>query len=71
MKVDGYKLPCTCKITNPIIHLGNRELNDDFYAVNIGDNDVILGIYCMFYLVEFSINLWKLEKRFKSSGEKR
>ena len=41
------------------------ELEDEFYVVDMGDYDVILGMTWMASLVEFTPNLAKLEMRFQ------
>lgn len=57
MVASGYKLPCTCKISTLSIQLGYHELKDELYVVDMGNNDVILGMTWMLSLVEFSFNL--------------
>lgn len=47
MVADGYKISCTHNIFNLTIHLGDYELKDELYVVNIGDIDVVLGMHWM------------------------
>lgn len=67
---DGYKLSCTYKISNLSLQLGEYEMNDEFYVVNIGDTDMVLGMHWMKSLVEFSFNLQKMEIKFEANGKK-
>ena len=65
MVANGDKLLCTRKISNLRIRFGDGyELEDEFYVLDMGDYDVILGMTWMASLVEFTINLEKLEMRF-------
>ena len=58
------KLLCTQKISNLHIRFGDGfELEDEFYVV-----DVILDMTWMTSLVEFTLNLAKLEMRFQHEG---
>ena len=69
MVSNGGKLLCTRKISNLHIRFGDGyELEDEFYVVDMGDYDVILGITWMASLVEFTLNLAKLEMRFQHEG---
>ena len=43
-------------------------MEDDFYVVDMGDYEVILGMTWMESLVEFTFNLAKLEMRFQHEG---
>ena len=65
----GDKLLCTQKISNLHIRFGDDyKLEDYFYVVHTGDYDVILGMTWMALLVEFTLNLAKLEMRFQHEG---
>ena len=69
MVANGDKLLCTQKISNLHIRFGDGyELKDEFYVVEMGDFDVILGMVWMASLVEFTLNLAKLEMRFQHEG---
>ena len=69
MVANGDKLLCTQKISNLHIKFGDGyELEDEFYVVDIGDYDVILGLAWMASLVEFTLNLAKLEMKFQHEG---
>ena len=69
MVANGDKLLCTWKISNLHIRFGDGyELEDEFYVVDMGDYDVILGMTWMASLVEFTLNLAKLEMRFQHEG---
>lgn len=70
MVASGHKLLCTQKITNLHMRIGDYELADDFYVVDMGDYDVILGMTWMTSLVEFTFNLEKVEMRFEHQGRK-
>ena len=57
------------KISNLHIRFGDGyELEDEFYVVDMGDYDVILGMTWMTLLEEFTLNLAKLEMRFQHEG---
>ena len=69
MVANGDKLLCTQKISN--LHIKFRdgyELEDGFYVVDMGDYDVNLGMTWMASLVEFTLNLEKLDMRFLHEG---
>ena len=69
MVANGDKLLCTQKISNIHIRFGDGyELKDEFYVVDMGDYDVILDMTWMALLVEFTLNLVKLEMRFQHEG---
>ena len=69
MVANGDKLLCTRKISNLHIRFGDGyELEDEFYVVDMGDYDVILDMIWMASLVEFTLNLAKLEMRFQHEG---
>ena len=68
--VDNSDKPlCTQKISN--LHIRFRdgyELEDELYVVDIGDYDFILNVVWMALLVEFTLNLEKLEMKFHHEG---
>ena len=69
MVANGGKLLCTLKISNLHIRFGDGyELEDELYAVDIGDYDVILNVVWMALLVEFTLNLEILEMKFHHEG---
>ena len=43
-------------------------MKDEFYVVDMGDYDVILGMVWMASLAEFTFNLEKLEMKFQHEG---
>ena len=66
---NSDKLLCTQKISNLHIRFGDGyELEDELYAVDIGDYDFILNVVWMALLVEFTLNLEKLEMKFHHEG---
>ena len=65
MAANGEKLLCIQKISNLHIRFADGyELEDELYVVEMGDYDVILGMTWMASLVEFILNLAKLEMGF-------
>lgn len=70
MVADGFHISCTKKIANMSMQLGNYEVKDDFYVVNIGDTNVVLGIQWLHSLGEISLNLQTVELKFQSDGKK-
>ncbi|XP_059073375.1 uncharacterized protein LOC131874148 [Cryptomeria japonica] len=58
------------KISNLYMWIRDYELVDDFYVVDMGDYDVIIGMAWMTSLVEFTFNLEKVEMRFEHHGKK-
>ena len=65
MVANGDKLLCTRKISNFHIRFGDGYgLENEFYVVNMKDYDVILGMTWMASLVQFTLNVEKLEMRF-------
>ena len=70
MVADGFKIDCTKKIFNLQLRLGDYDMTGDFFVVNIGDQDMVLGMNWMKSLVEFTFNLQKMEMRFEVNGKK-
>lgn len=70
MVASGHKLLCTQKNSNLHMRIGDYKLVDDFYVVDMGDYDVILGMTWMTSLVEFTFNLERVEMRFEHQGRK-
>ena len=44
MVADGFKIDCTKKISNLQLRLGDYDMTGDFFVVNIGDQDIVLGM---------------------------
>ena len=42
--VDGYILKCDRKITSLPLKINNFDFKADFYVVNMGDIDLVLGM---------------------------
>jgi hypothetical protein len=43
MVADGFKIDCTKKISNLQLRLGDYDMVGDFFVINIGDQDMVLG----------------------------
>jgi hypothetical protein len=41
---DRYNLECTRRIRGLRVTMGNYTLIDDFYVVDLGDTNVVLGV---------------------------
>ena len=65
---DGYTLKCDRKITDLPMRLNNYEFKTEFYVVNMGDTDVVLGMAWLHDLGEFTLNLRDMEMKFKVDG---
>jgi hypothetical protein len=48
--------------------LNNFEFKANFYVVNMGDIDMVLGMKWLHDIREFTLNLCEMEKRFKMDG---
>lgn len=68
---DGSTICCKRMVSNMSMKLGNYEVKDDFYVVNIGGtDDVVLGIQWLLSLGEITLNLQTMELKFMTEGKK-
>lgn len=68
---DGSTICCKQIVSNMSMRLGNYEVKDDFYVVNIGGtDDVVLGIQWLRSLGEITFNLQTMELKFMSEGKR-
>ena len=68
--VDGYTLTCIRKVANLTLRLNNYELHSDFYVVNMGEIDIVLGMKWLHDLGVFSLNVSKIEMYFEVDGRR-
>lgn len=65
---DGNVLICDKMISDSPIKLNNYEFKADFYVVNMGNMDVVLGMTWLYAIGEFTLNLRDMEMKFKVDG---
>jgi hypothetical protein len=65
----GHVLPCTKRIQQMELILGVHEMKDDFYVVNVGDIDMVLGVQWLHSLGEYTTNYQTMELKFKKDGK--
>jgi hypothetical protein len=65
--VDGYMMTCLDMIPNLEFKLGNYTLTDTFYAVELSDIDVILGVQWLYSLREIGFNYQTLTMSFRDA----
>ena len=69
MKVaDGHTLTCERMILDLPLKLNNFEFKADFYVVNMGGTDIVLGMKWLHAIGEFTLNLRDMEMKFKIDG---
>lgn len=67
--VGGNILSCTSRIQQMELILGGYRVRDDFYVVDIGDTDVVLGVQWLHSLGEYTIDYQTMELKFKHDGK--
>ncbi|GLJ35771.1 hypothetical protein SUGI_0718350 [Cryptomeria japonica] len=68
--VDSYTLTCNKMITDLLMRLSDYEFKVDFYVVNMGDMDVVLGMTWVHAIEELTLNVKHMELRFEANGRK-
>ena len=66
---DGYILKCDRKIIGLPLKIKFFDVKVDFYVVNIGDIDLVLGMTWLHDIGEFSLNLRDMDMKFQSEGK--
>ena len=66
---DGFTLRCDKMISKLPMHLNNYEFKTDFYVVNMGDTDMVLGMTWLHDIRIFTLNLCEMEMRFEMDGK--
>ena len=66
---DGYTLKCDRMIRNLPMRLNNFEFKADFYVVNMGDTDMVLGMTWLHDIGIFTLNLREMEMKFEMDGK--
>lgn len=69
--VDGYNMSCTRRIQQLPITLGNYIVIDDFYVVDLGDTNAILGIQWLHSLGKYSQNFQIMELKLRAIDGRR
>lgn len=67
--VDGFVLKCDRKITKLPLKINNYDFKTNFYVVNMGDTDLVLGMTWLHDVGEFTLNLREMEMRFQLDGK--
>ena len=66
---DGYTLRCERMIRDLPLRLNNYEFKADYYVVNMGDIDLVLGMKWLHSLEEVTLRLKDMEIRFEVDGK--
>lgn len=61
---DGYTLKCNRMITQLPLRVNNYEFKTDFYVVQMGDTDLVLGMKWLHELGKFTLDLQEMEMSF-------
>jgi hypothetical protein len=64
--VGGHIMPCTQKIPQLCIALGNYTVTDDFYVVELQDTNIILGVQWLVSLGKHFVDYQAMELEFKA-----
>jgi len=64
-------MECLDKVSDLEIKLGNYTVRDTFYAVDLSDTDVVLGVQWLITLGKITTNYQTLEIGFRDSDRKR
>ena len=67
---NGYTLICTRKVANLTLRLNNYELHSNFFLVNMGEIDIVLGMKWLHDLGVFTLNVLKMEMYFEVDGRR-
>ena len=67
--VDGFTLRCDKMISKLPMRLNNYEFKADFYVVNMGEIDMVLGMTWLHDIGIFTLNLCEMEMRFEMDGK--
>ena len=66
---DGFTLRCDKMISKFPMGLNNYEFKADFYVVNMGDTNMVLGMTWLLDIGIFTLNLREMEMRFEMDGK--
>ena len=67
--VAGSILTCTIRVNLMELTLGGIKIQDDFYVVDIGDIEVVIGVQWLQTLEEYRINHHTMELEFEWDGK--
>jgi len=62
-----WVIPCTQKISQLCLTLGNYTVTDDFYEVELQDTNVILGVQWLVSIGRHTVNYKAMELEFKAA----
>ncbi|KAH9315084.1 hypothetical protein KI387_023711, partial [Taxus chinensis] len=65
----GTIAPCARKIVQLIILFGDREICDDFFVIELADDEIVLGIQWLQTLGEFTLNYQDKKYKFCDKDE--
>jgi hypothetical protein len=65
--VGGCSMPCTQKILQLDVVLGNYTVTDDFYVVELPDTNIILGVQWLVSLGKHYVNYQAMELEFRAA----
>jgi predicted aspartyl protease len=63
----GRVMPCTQKIPQLCVALGNYTVTDDFYVVELQDTNIILGVQWLVSIGKHSVDYQAMELEFKEA----
>lgn len=67
---DSFALTCNKMITDLPMRLSDYEFKADFYVVDMGDMDVVLGMTWIHAIEELTLNIKHMELQFEVNGRK-
>lgn len=69
--VGNHSMECTRWIPKLTITLGNYTLTSSFFAVNVPDTNIVLGVQWLYSIGKYSRNYQMMEMEFQGSDGKR
>lgn len=66
----GYQISCSTKVPKLKITIDDYTVTNDFYVVQLGDTNAILGIQWMMSIHKYSQSFQTMEFKFKVDGQK-
>jgi hypothetical protein len=68
---DGYNMGCTKRIRGLHVTMGNYTLTNDFYVVDLGDTNIVLGIQWLYSLEDINMNYKIMRMEFRDEEGRR
>ena len=68
---SGYQMECTIWIPNLKITMGNYTLTDDFFAVDVSDTNVVLGVQWLYSIGKYTTDQRTMEMEFTGPDDEK